>query len=159
MSRSPYFLLVDTARQACVTVAVVKRNRFYYRRTVQVRHHGAEAVLPAVAALLRRPAMAGGKISGVAVTSGRHLAGGRAAAGERPKNTAVAAGFTHLRAAVVVANALAYALEVRSIGVSDQQSADPAALAAVFRKQARSGRRRVVVPAYASPPHITKHRS
>lgn len=139
------YIELDSSVAGKITIAIARPGRAICSVRRFVRYHGAEALVRLLDLACQRFQVRLDKVCAVAVVaSGGQLA---TQAGS-PR-----ASFTHLRAAVVVGNALAYGLGVPVVAIQETGSRD---LVVQIKHALKNKRSSGVSPAYSKEPNITK---
>jgi len=127
-------LLINTADQGSIVVALVKAGKIVSFEDDATPHHGAGKILFAIERLLKEQKAS---LKGIVVVSGPGA-------------------FTAVRLGVVIANTIAWSLHIPTIGVKRTAFTtlvDLGAKSTSLMKRAKKGK--LVVPYYGKEPNIT----
>ncbi len=123
-------LFIDTSSPDYMIIALTKGKQLVVSQKIKARQRQGEKLIPALDVLLHKQGLKLSQLKKIEVVH----------AGES---------FTSLRIGVVVANALAYALNLPVVAVSENKVIKSSAVK-------KFGRHSLVVPAYSRPPEIGK---
>ncbi|MAG28999.1 tRNA (adenosine(37)-N6)-threonylcarbamoyltransferase complex dimerization subunit type 1 TsaB [bacterium] len=126
------YLYINTTERDLFEIALIGKNGVIRKKKVKSERKHSEKLLASIQKLLTLSKTLLQDINGIAVVKGP-------------------GSFTSLRIGITTANALAYALQIPIFGINSSD-VKPTLRTNLFQKR---GTKRVVVPTYGQPPHIT----